>query len=153
MSNSTESTTQNGLRILIVAFAIFGFVCVCLLGWLVFYLLFQNASTKLTARAKRLEEMKKEAYLDCSMMARECCRFRSNTGRFPKKLEDLVQLPTGFTARRWKGPYMSELRGKDPWGNPYRYSISKDRKTVIVSSDGPDRRSNTDDDLIDKCSL
>lgn len=34
---------------------------------------------------------------------------------------------------------------KDPWGTPWRIECSEDR--VSVSSDGPDRKSGTDDDI------
>lgn len=34
---------------------------------------------------------------------------------------------------------------KDPWGSPWRIECSEDR--VSVSSDGPDRKTGTDDDI------
>src|SRR5690606_10067964 len=79
--------------------------------------------------------------------------FTSDVGRAPTTAEGLNALiypPPGV--RNWKGPYVavtSRTPFLDPWGNPYRYaSTPNGRYTVTtISSDGPDGRPNTSDDL------
>ena len=52
---------------------------------------------------------------------------RLDTGRFPTEAEGLSLLNTAPTAEnlkgRWRGPYLDEDLPKDPWGNPYQYSV------------------------------
>ncbi len=52
---------------------------------------------------------------------------RLDIGRFPTENEGLALLnttPTDEKLRsRWRGPYLDEDLPKDPWGNPYQYSI------------------------------
>lgn len=52
---------------------------------------------------------------------------RLDIGRFPTDGEGLSLLtiaPTDEKIRaRWHGPYLDEEMPKDPWGNPYQYSI------------------------------
>lgn len=79
--------------------------------------------------------------------------FSSDVGRAPTTAEGLNALiypPPGV--RNWKGPYVavtSRTPFVDPWGNPYRYASTPNGRYTIttISSDGPDRRQNTTDDL------
>ena len=52
---------------------------------------------------------------------------RLDIGRFPTEGEGLSLLNTPPTAEglkgRWRGPYLDEDLPKDPWGNPYQYSL------------------------------
>lgn len=52
---------------------------------------------------------------------------RLDTGRFPTEAEGLAMLNTAPADEklksRWRGPYLDEELPKDPWGNPYQYSI------------------------------
>ena len=52
---------------------------------------------------------------------------RLDIGRFPTESEGLAMLnaaPTDEKLRsRWRGPYLDEDLPKDPWGNPYQFSI------------------------------
>jgi len=72
--------------------------------------------------------------------------FRLDTGRYPTTAEGLPSLvvpPEGVP--NWDGPYIIVLKN-DLWGRPFRYWL--DRDIPRLAGDGPDRESNTDDDLI-----
>jgi general secretion pathway protein G len=46
--------------------------------------------------------------------------YRLDTGRYPERLEDLVEQPAD--APNWNGPYIQRRDGLiDPWGRPYEY--------------------------------
>ena len=46
--------------------------------------------------------------------------YRLDTGRYPERLEDLVEQPPD--APSWNGPYIQRRDGLiDPWGRPYEY--------------------------------
>jgi general secretion pathway protein G len=46
--------------------------------------------------------------------------YRLDTGRYPERLEDLVEQPPD--APNWNGPYIQRRDGLiDPWGRPYEY--------------------------------
>lgn len=50
-------------------------------------------------------------------------RFYVHMDRYPtaeEGLKVLVNPPAEDTAKKWRGPYIKQLRN-DPWGNPYRY--------------------------------
>jgi general secretion pathway protein G len=50
-------------------------------------------------------------------------RFYVHMDRYPtpeEGLKVLVSPPTEDTGKKWRGPYVKQLRN-DPWGNPYRY--------------------------------
>jgi len=50
-------------------------------------------------------------------------RFNVHMDRYPtteEGLQVLVEAPTGDDAKKWRGPYIKQLRN-DPWGNPYQY--------------------------------
>jgi len=72
--------------------------------------------------------------------------FRLDTGRYPTTAEGLPALvvpPEGM--QNWDGPYIIVLKN-DLWGRPFRYWIEGD--IPRLAGDGPDRESNTEDDLI-----
>lgn len=46
-------------------------------------------------------------------------RYIHDTGRFPSRLEDLIECPVGLE-NSWKGPYLTEEQLLDPWGNKYK---------------------------------
>lgn len=52
---------------------------------------------------------------------------RLDVGRFPTESEGLALLNTAPSDEkvrgRWRGPYLDEELPRDPWGNPYQYSI------------------------------
>ncbi|MHC4599681.1 MAG: type II secretion system protein GspG [Planctomycetota bacterium] len=74
--------------------------------------------------------------------------FRLNANRFPTEKEGLAALmerPGGLEGKAWEGPYMEELP-VDPWGNPYRYSLTGgERGTYALRSLGPDGVPSEDD--------
>jgi len=52
-------------------------------------------------------------------------RFYVHMDRYPtaeEGLKVLVTPPAEDVAKKWRGPYVKQLRD-DPWGNPYRYRI------------------------------
>lgn len=67
---------------------------------------------------------------------------------YPNALADLVRRPSGSAGSLWKGPYIDEEKAviignsiADPWGQPYRYRITKGGKHPFdLYSDGnPDK--------------
>ena len=50
-------------------------------------------------------------------------RFNLHMDRYPtteEGLQVLVEPPAGDDAKKWRGPYIDQLRN-DPWGNSYQY--------------------------------
>ncbi len=70
--------------------------------------------------------------------------FRKDCGRYPSTRETLLPLLRPSKAPGWDGPYIRNLFD-DPWHHPYRYAISNG--VVRLSSDGPDGKPDTADDI------
>src|SRR6267154_610700 len=52
-------------------------------------------------------------------------RFYVHMDRYPaveEGLKALVDPPAGDTDKKWRGPYIKQLRD-DPWGHPYQYRV------------------------------
>ncbi|MEI6076373.1 MAG: type II secretion system major pseudopilin GspG [Verrucomicrobiota bacterium] len=52
-------------------------------------------------------------------------RYYVHMDRYPaaeEGLKILVEPPAGDDGKKWRGPYIKQLRD-DPWGNPYQYQI------------------------------
>lgn len=76
---------------------------------------------------------------------------RSDTGRWPARLDDLIAQPQGDDGKGWKGPYLKDRWGlTDPWDRPFQYTPPKDLADgtrPAVSSLGPDGLAGTADDV------
>jgi len=70
--------------------------------------------------------------------------FRKDCGRYPSTRETLLPLLRPSRAPGWDGPYIKTLL-PDPWQTPYRYSVSNG--VVRLTSDGPDKKPGTSDDI------
>jgi general secretion pathway protein G len=58
-------------------------------------------------------------------------RFNLHMDRYPtldEGLNALVEAPAGDDNKKWRGPYIKQLR-PDPWGNPYQYRIPGEHHT------------------------
>jgi general secretion pathway protein G len=64
--------------------------------------------------------------------------FYLDTGDTPSTLEDLVNEPSGVTG--WNGPYIKNSLLKDPWGQPYQYSVPGEHGDFDILSFGADRQ-------------
>ncbi len=74
--------------------------------------------------------------------------YRLETGRYPEKLADLVQKPSGV--ERWNGPYVRKLsRLKDPWGNELVLIVPGQHGPFDVVSYGGDGRPGGEGDAAD----
>jgi general secretion pathway protein G len=76
--------------------------------------------------------------------------FEVDNGYYPKGsagLKDLFTAPRD--AQSWKGPYLKNDIPLDPWGNAYVYECpGKNNATGYdISSNGPDGRANSEDDI------
>jgi general secretion pathway protein G len=76
--------------------------------------------------------------------------FEVDNGYYPKGnagLKDLFTQPRD--AVNWKGPYLKNDIPLDPWGNAYNYECPGKNNTTgyDLSSNGPDGRANTEDDI------
>lgn len=70
--------------------------------------------------------------------------FHKDCGRYPSTRETLLPLLRPSKATGWDGPYIKTLLN-DPWQTPYRYSLSAG--VVHLTSDGPDKKPGTPDDI------
>jgi len=61
-----------------------------------------------------------------------------DTGDTPSTLEDLVNEPSGVTG--WNGPYIKNSLLKDPWGQPYQYTVPGEHGDFDIQSFGADRQ-------------
>ena len=79
--------------------------------------------------------------------------YYGDVGTFPKRLDDLLDAPTGKMASKWRGPY---LKGKDipldPWNGEFEYNSPPVRfkaeyryKYYEIFSLGPDKEESADD--------
>jgi len=64
--------------------------------------------------------------------------FYLDTGNTPSSLDELVNQPAGVTG--WNGPYIKNSLLKDPWGQPYRYSVPGEHGDFDIESLGADRQ-------------
>lgn len=64
--------------------------------------------------------------------------FYLDTGNTPSSLEALVNRPSGVTG--WNGPYIKTSLLKDPWGQPYKYSVPGEHGDFDIESLGADRQ-------------
>jgi general secretion pathway protein G len=76
--------------------------------------------------------------------------FEVDNGYYPKGnagLNDLFTQPRDAVS--WKGPYLQKGIPLDPWGNAYVYECpGKNNPTGYdISSNGPDGRANSEDDI------
>ena len=68
--------------------------------------------------------------------------YEVDNGKYPASLQNLV---TRASEPNWNGPYLDKGLPKDPWGNDFQYTGSKDGFTVV--SAGPDGSFGTEDDV------
>jgi len=64
--------------------------------------------------------------------------FYLDTGNTPSSLDELVNLPPGVTG--WNGPYIKNSLLKDPWGQPYLYTVPGEHGDFDIESLGADRQ-------------
>lgn len=64
--------------------------------------------------------------------------FYLDTGNTPSSLDELVNLPSDVTG--WNGPYIKNSLLKDPWGQPYLYSVPGEHGDFDIESLGADRQ-------------
>ena len=74
--------------------------------------------------------------------------FEHDCGRYPSNDEGLSSLVIDPDISGWRGPYVKGSLNRDPWDNHYSYSLNaEDSRRYILSSNGPDGESGTEDDL------
>ena len=64
--------------------------------------------------------------------------FYLDTGNAPSSLDELVNEPSGVSG--WNGPYIKNSLLKDPWGQPYSYTIPGEHGDFDIESLGADRQ-------------
>ena len=64
--------------------------------------------------------------------------FYLDTGNAPSSLDQLVNEPSGVNG--WNGPYIKNSLLKDPWGQPYKYSLPGQHRDFDIVSYGADRQ-------------
>ncbi len=78
-------------------------------------------------------------------------RFQRRAGRYPARLEELIERPPDLDPSQWDGPYVtsSELL-EDPWARPYQYRFPgvHNNNGYDLWSLGPDGVDGTNDDVI-----
>ncbi|MFT5304370.1 MAG: general secretion pathway protein G [Mariniblastus sp.] len=91
----------------------------------------------------------KAAVTEISTLSNACKMYKLQVGSFPAKLEDLHQAPSGMDRNTWGGPYLDKPVNADPWQRPYKFGVDEANDLVMISSDGPDGQSGTQDDIPD----
>lgn len=75
--------------------------------------------------------------------------YRLISGRYPttsQGLDALVTCPTDVpTPTRWRSQF--KALPLDPWLQPYRYHLSRDEKSFVLTSSGPDTIIGSPDDI------
>ncbi|TET32894.1 MAG: type II secretion system protein GspG [Planctomycetota bacterium] len=67
------------------------------------------------------EARKTRVKADFKIIADAIMLYKLHTGRYPEKMEDLIEQSPD--AKNWKGPYLQERRlPRDPWEEPYVYT-------------------------------
>lgn len=99
---------------------------------------------KMVGRSEQAREAAAKA--DISSIKTALDAFEVDNGFYPKSLGDLLQAPSN--AKSWHGPYLEKLP-QDPWGDNYEYVFPGRHNAggFDLSSDGPDGKSGTDDDI------
>jgi type II secretion system protein G len=93
-----------------------------------------------------------KAKKDIAILRTALSIYEVDSGRYPTSAQGLASLlkqPEG--AKNWKGPYLQlDEIPKDPWGNPYFYLCPGVRNEggYDLSSNGPDGKPGTDDDVL-----
>lgn len=76
--------------------------------------------------------------------------YRMDVGMYPSDqqgLEVLIAPPADLSnPAKWRGPYIKGTIPRDPWENPYKYSLL-DAENVQIVSFGADRAEGTQDDI------
>lgn len=78
--------------------------------------------------------------------------FEIDMGSFPEQgdgLKALREKPRSDDADAWEGPYLEKEVPMDPWGQAYQYKFPGENNTKDFDlwSNGPDKKSGTDDDV------
>ena len=87
------------------------------------------------------------AFAEISTLKQACKMYKLRVGSFPSELNDLYQMPSGLSQAQWQGPYIEQPVDGDPWRQPYNYTANEATNEVIITSNGPDRQSGTEDDV------
>jgi general secretion pathway protein G len=101
--------------------------------------------------------MQRSAKIDATlaqigMLAQSCKAFKMDMGYFPNSLDDLIAMPAGATANKWRGPYLdnASVVPLDQWDNQFTYTADETNNRVQIVSSGPDRQANTPDDVTNR---
>ena len=76
--------------------------------------------------------------------------YKLHNDKYPSSEEGLNALVVRpASAKKWKGPYLTRKKVRDPWQNDYRYKNPGSRSLTgpDVWSVGPDGQDGTDDDV------
>ena len=49
--------------------------------------------------------------------------YKSDTSKYPKQLDNLVEKPAGDDGKRWEGPYIQKSP-RDGWGQEFAYKVT-----------------------------
>ena len=102
----------------------------------------------------------KACHLQMQVLEQAVKSYYLHMGERPQTLKDLIESPPGSVPKRWKGPYVENVRASiDPWGNEFELGYGKSEENprrfiVVLKSSGPDGKQGTGDDIsnLDKSS-
>ena len=98
------------------------------------------ATVSLRGRMGQAQASTAAASIDAIKMAVKM--YEVDTGKYPASLQNLI---TRGGENNWNGPYLENGLPKDPWGNEFQYSSSREGYSVV--SAGPDGAFGTEDDI------
>lgn len=80
----------------------------------------------------------KAASAQISRISMSVENFYLDTGNTPSSLDELVNEPSGVSG--WNGPYIKNSLLKDPWKQPYVYTVPGEHGEFDIQSFGADRQ-------------
>ena len=107
---------------------------------------------RLTGKAAQAK--KAAAKSDIRALEGALAQYEMDMGAFPEQstgLKGLMEKPSDDEEDSWNGPYLRKSAlPKDPWKQDYQYRFPGERNTKDFDlwSNGPDKQSGTEDDIV-----
>lgn len=90
----------------------------------------------------------KNTQTEVKNFATSCQMFHMDAGMFPTNLQELLTMPQGLDQTSWRGPYLDVRTDfNDVWNTPFKYAVDDANGRAVITSAGPDRQFNTQDDI------
>lgn len=129
--NRTKSRRRNAAFTLMEVLLVLAILVI--LGGMV-TLMYQNVQSNAYKRSARVQ---------IGLFQEAVKLYQLEVGSYPQTLQDLITNNSGQDDSVGSWPYIKEVPN-DPWGQAYEFKAGD---PPVISSPGPDRQSNTQDDI------